>query len=97
MSQLLIVDDSPTVREQVSTAMRGQGHQVTVAEDQLRPVIDSFVTQIWKHMERWGIAVDGGYWKPILKVQVAPGAEARFDELQALMTDSGIELERKTR
>ena len=25
--------------------------------------------RIWTHMERWGMAVAGGYWKPVLKVR----------------------------
>jgi hypothetical protein len=46
-------------------------------------------------MDRWGLAVLGGYWKPILTVEVRPGGEQRFAELQLLMQGSGIEVERK--
>jgi len=46
-------------------------------------------------MERWGMAVAGGYWKPTLKVTVFPGAETRFWELQALLAGSGIDVERR--
>ena len=37
--------------------------------------IDDFVSSVWEHMEQWGIAVAGGYWKPILRVEVGRGAE----------------------
>ena len=57
--------------------------------------IDAFVGQLWEHMNSWGIAGPQAYWKPILSVDVAPGGEARFAELAALMQQSGVEVERK--
>ena len=45
----------------------------------------------------WGIALDGGYWKPALSVDVRPGAEDRFAELQSALQGSGIEVQRKIR
>ena len=50
---------------------------------------------IQKHMENWGLAVAGGYWKPTLQVEVIPGGETRFEILQALMSGSGVELQRR--
>ena len=52
--------------------------------------IDSFVSEIWDHMESWGIALAGGYWRPVLKVEVRPGGATRFAELSRLLKDSGI-------
>jgi archaellum component FlaC len=60
-----------------------------------RDSMEAFVSAIWTHMERWGMAVAGGYWKPTLKVTVFPGAETRFWELQALLAGSGIDVERR--
>jgi len=34
--------------------------------------------------------VAGGYWKPVLKVEVRPGGATRFAELSRLMKNSGI-------
>jgi hypothetical protein len=59
--------------------------------------IDEFVSAIWQHMEQWGIAVVGGYWKPILVVEVGPGADERFEELKTLLEGSGMEVTRKDR
>ena len=56
--------------------------------------IDEFVTAVWKHTEQWGIAVMNGYWKPVLNVEVAPGADQRFAELQSLLEGSGLEAKR---
>ncbi len=56
--------------------------------------IDGFVSKIWDRIEQWGIAVAGGYWKPVLHVQVAQGADERFDELRTLLDGSGLEVQR---
>ena len=57
--------------------------------------LDRFVAALWDYMENWGIAVAGGYWKPILNVEVRPGAESHFETLKTLLTSSGIEVQRK--
>ncbi len=45
-------------------------------------------------VDQWGIALTGGYWKPSLEVEVAPGAEWRFSQLQQLLSGSGLEVQR---
>jgi hypothetical protein len=57
--------------------------------------LDAFIDAVWQHMDRWGLAVLGGYWKPILTIDVQPGGEERFAELQQLLRGSGMEVERK--
>jgi hypothetical protein len=59
--------------------------------------LDILVAGVQKQMRNWGIAVDGGYWKPALSVDVQPGAEDRFAELQSALNGSGIEVQRKIR
>ena len=73
------------------------GPRVVPVPGTLAETIDEFVSAVWEHMEHWGLAVAGGYWKPVLHVDVAKGAEFRFQELQALLAGSGIEVERKQR
>jgi hypothetical protein len=60
-----------------------------------RDSIDEFVAGIQEHMKRWGMAVAGGHWKPVARVEVLPGAEDRFRELAILLEDSGIQVERR--
>jgi hypothetical protein len=59
--------------------------------------VETLVAGVQRHMRSWGIAVDGGYWKPALSVDVLPGAEDRFAELQSALQGSGIEVQRKIR
>ncbi len=57
--------------------------------------IDAFVTGVQKEMKSWGLAVEGGYWKPVLGIAVAPDAEHHFADLQKALDSSGFELRRK--
>ena len=47
-----------------------------------------------QRVDEWGLALSGGYWKPVLTVEVAPDAEGRFQQLQQLLAGSGLELQR---
>jgi hypothetical protein len=71
--------------------------RVIPVKNELVHSVDEFVSAIWEHVEQWGIAVAGGYWKPVLHVHVGPGAEARFSELATLLQGSGIEVKRRGR
>jgi hypothetical protein len=57
--------------------------------------IDEFVSTVWEHMQSWGIAGNGMYWRPILNVYVAPDAQRRYAELDTLLEDSGLNVEQK--
>ncbi len=57
--------------------------------------IDKFISAVWEHMDSWGIAGKGMYWRPVLKVRVAPGGQQRFTEISGLLEDSGLAVERK--
>ena len=62
-------------------------HKQTVAS------IDPLVAEIWKTIEAWGLAGRQAYWKPELRFSVAPGAQRRFEEVRALLDDSGLLVE----
>jgi len=83
--RLVIVPDRRSNREP----------QTVFLKNPTRDSIEEFVAAIWTHVETWGMAVSGGYWKPTLKVTVFPGAETRFWELQALLAGSGLDVQRR--
>lgn len=72
-----------------------RGPTVVSIDNGVAPSLESFVSATWKRMETWGIAGDGCYWKPVLRVQVAPDAEPQFQELTRLLQGSGLTVERK--
>lgn len=57
--------------------------------------VDTLISAVWEQMEAWGIAGRSMYWRPVLKVSVAPGGEQRFVELATLLKGSGLLVERK--
>lgn len=58
--------------------------------------VDEFVSAVRLYMDKsWGMAGNRMYWKPILKIDVAPGAENRFEDLKNLLDDSGLEVVRR--
>lgn len=57
--------------------------------------IDTFISGVWEHMETWGIAGRGMFWRPLLQVHVAPDAEHRFNDLSLLLEGSGLTVVRK--
>ncbi len=56
--------------------------------------IDGLISAVWECMDGWGIAGKGMYWRPLLKVHVAPDAGRRFDELSVLLDGSGLSVQR---
>ncbi len=64
--------------------------------ERVEDTIDDFVSAVWEYMNTWGIAGRGMYWRPILRIEVTPDAEFRFDELKTLLDNSGLIVERKS-
>jgi hypothetical protein len=54
--------------------------------------VNDLVGAVSEQATTWGPAGRGMYWKPSLSMQVAPGGEARYQDLQKLMTDSGLDV-----
>ena len=63
-----------------------RGNDVDTATLEMAAVVQDKIT-------RWGAALPGGRWAPRLRVDVAPGAEVRAQQLGRLMVGSGLDLE----
>ncbi len=72
----------------------GDVEQIVQLGARVEDSVDQLISAIWEHMKRWGVAGRGMYWRPVLAVEVAPGAEARYAELKALLEESGVDVER---
>lgn len=58
-------------------------------------VADELVAAVWAQMESWGIAGKSAHWRPVLAVDVAPGADGRYAELARMLEGSGVGVERR--
>ncbi len=55
---------------------------------------DRLVKAVWEFMDTWDSAGENHFWRPLLKAQVAPGAEAVFEQMKIDLADSGLGIER---
>ena len=60
----------------------------------MQTVLDPMVEAIWARIDSWGVAGFNSYWRPELQVQVQPGGERAFSELQRLLSNSGLGVRR---
>ncbi|HEX4144082.1 MAG TPA: hypothetical protein VHY91_11155 [Pirellulales bacterium] len=58
--------------------------------------VDELVSSVLQQTKLWGVAGKGLHWRPTLTMRVAPEARARFEELQKLLADSGLEVKEST-
>ena len=54
--------------------------------------IDEFVKQVHDQIDGWGIAGNGLYWRPVVRLQVEAGGQQRADDLARLLINSGLEI-----
>ncbi len=68
---------------------------VKVAPELTPDDVTHVVTTVQNEVKGWGLAVADGYWKPVLQVEVAPGAERQFMNLETALQGSGIDVIRR--
>ncbi len=52
-------------------------------------------TAIHQRVDGWGVAIAGGRWQPVLRVQVDRSSEPRYRQLRTLLQGSGLEIEKR--
>jgi len=55
--------------------------------------LDEFVGHVQKQVKDWGMAGQGLYWRPVVKLNVAPDGLGRARDLTLLLDRSGIEVQ----
>ena len=79
--RMIIVSQDPTVAP-----------TTVVFSGSTKEGVEEFVSKVWEEMKSWGSAGRGMYWRPELNLRVLPGGQRRAQELQVLMSDSGLEV-----
>lgn len=57
-----------------------------------KAISDEFVSALRMRIEEWGLAGRGLYWRPVLQLNVAPGAQQTANQVLRLLKDSGVEV-----
>ncbi|MEM7312889.1 MAG: hypothetical protein AAF497_07030 [Planctomycetota bacterium] len=61
----------------------------------VKQAIQPLVNSIWDTIDSWGIAGPGVFWRPVLQIKVEPGADRQYEEMAALLEDSGLIIQRR--
>ena len=67
--------------------------QTVMLDVALQSSAEELAKIIADRVDRWGFALSGGYWKPVLEVEVADGGQVRFDQLRRLLDGSGLDIQ----
>jgi hypothetical protein len=86
--------------EHLTLLPEGRGrHSMRVI--QLKPQtaesVDELVASVWDRIDSWGTAGRNMYWRPTLVMEIEPGGQRRYTELQALLADSGLDVHGRPR
>jgi len=87
---IAILPDEAQVDPATST-----GQRISIQGDTAES-LDQFVAAVREHIDGWGIAGEGLYWRPVLILNVGPDGRRRADDLTRLLKDSGLELRTAT-
>ena len=81
----------------IPEAISNDRPQVFPFDQDTTQTIDQFVQALNKRVELWGLPPLNGYWRPQLVIQVETNAAARFEALEQLLHNSGLEIKRELR
>jgi hypothetical protein len=83
----------PDRYEMAEAGWIGSGGREVKLQGPTRFAIDELVAGLRDHVQQWGIAGSGLYWRPVLALKVAPDGKARAHDLVKLLKNSGIEIQ----
>ena len=55
-------------------------------------ISEQFVQALRSHVQEWGLAGNGLYWRPVLELKVGPNAQQTAHDITRLLQDSGVEV-----
>jgi hypothetical protein len=73
-----------------------RGAQTVPIAPELSPDdVTHLVDAVHREVDQWGLAVADGYWKPVLRAEVAPGCERHYENLRTALSGSGLDIIRR--
>ena len=76
----------------VASARGGATEMFGLADDDMSRATLELASAVRDRIDRWGAAIPGGRWQPRLDVEVMPGGENRYYQLQRMMSGSGVDV-----
>ena len=66
-------------------------HRIPLGND-INQAATLFVKAVQAEVQAWGIAGDGLYWRPVMEIDVEPGAEQLAQRLASVLRQGGLEV-----
>ncbi len=67
--------------------------QVISLDQPIENISDEFIAALGEQIEEWGLAGQGMYWRPVLKLHFGPDAILTANRVVELLKDSGVEVQ----
>jgi len=80
------------VSENAANNARPGGKRIDFEGDTVQS-LQSIVAALRAHVDAWGLAGDGLYWRPVLILNVSADGQRRAEDLARLLKNSGFELQ----
>lgn len=90
--QVVVRQDHITIMSDQAATARSGGKRIDLEGDTVQ-ALDPLVAALRAHVDSWGLAGDGLYWRPVLILNVAADGQRRADDLARLLKNSGFELQ----
>lgn len=75
----------------VSQRVESTGTVISL-DQSMKEISNQFSDALQEHVEEWGVAGNGMYWRPVLELQVGPEATQTARRLQQLLKNSGVDV-----
>jgi hypothetical protein len=89
----VVVRDNQMILQPSNDARRGDtGKQISL-DQSVDAISDEFSAAVKERIDDWGLAGSGMYWRPVLELNVEPGAQMTATRISHLLHDSGVEIQ----
>jgi biopolymer transport protein ExbD len=87
------VRDNQMILQPSAEARRGAAGKQISLDQSVDKISDEFSAAVKERIDDWGLAGSGMYWRPVLELNVEPGAQMTATRIGHLLHDSGVEVQ----
>lgn len=88
----VVRDNQMTLLAPSDTRRGSQAKQISL-DQPIETISDEFSGAVKERIDDWGLAGSGMYWKPVLELNVEPGAHMTATRISRLLDNSGVEVQ----
>jgi hypothetical protein len=89
----VVVRDNQMTFLPAKESRRGATVKQILLDQSVDTISNEFTAAVKDRIDDWGLAGSGMYWKPVLELNVEPGAHMTATRITQLLDDSGVEVQ----